>query len=75
MGLLLAFTLGAERYLKVSTVVYYWAAIVITRTAATNLADLATHSFKFGYGWVKPDWQRCSSSHCCCEEHPRRPGQ
>jgi uncharacterized membrane-anchored protein len=28
---------------------YYWTAVVITRAAATNLADLATHQFKIEY--------------------------
>jgi len=31
---------------------YYWLAIVTLRTAATNLADLATHDLRLGYGWV-----------------------
>ncbi len=31
---------------------YYWLAIVIVRTAATNLADLATHDFRLAYAWV-----------------------
>lgn len=29
---------------------YYWIAVLLTRTAATNLADLATHDFRLGYG-------------------------
>jgi uncharacterized membrane-anchored protein len=31
---------------------YYWTAVVITRAAATNLADLATHQFRIEYYWV-----------------------
>ncbi len=30
----------------------YWAVIVVLRTAATNLADLATHDLRLSYGWV-----------------------
>ena len=43
----------AEWKTKVATEVYYWAAIVLTRTMATNLADLATHSLKLDYAWLE----------------------
>ncbi len=43
----------AEWKTKVSTEAYYWAAIVLTRTMATNLADLATHSLKLDYAWLE----------------------
>src|SRR5258708_25157132 len=39
----------AERRSTTPTEAYYWLAIVTLRTAATNLADLATHDFKLGY--------------------------
>lgn len=52
LGALLAITLFAEHRSRTPNEAYYWTAIVITRTAATNLADLATHSLEFGYGWV-----------------------
>lgn len=53
-GLLpLALTFGAilwaESRSKGATEVYYWLAIIALRTAATNLADLATHDLKLGY--------------------------
>jgi uncharacterized membrane-anchored protein len=32
-----------------ATEVYYWLAIIVLRTAATNLADLATHDLQLGY--------------------------
>jgi uncharacterized membrane-anchored protein len=51
MGLLGAVLL-AERRFKLVSQSYYWAAVVITRTAATNLADLGTHELKLGYVWV-----------------------
>lgn len=41
--------LWAEARSKVATELYYWLAIIAVRTAATNLADLATHDLKFGY--------------------------
>ncbi len=39
----------AERTARIATEAFYWAAIVTLRTAATNLADLATHDLKLGY--------------------------
>jgi uncharacterized membrane-anchored protein len=33
----------------VATEAYYWLAIIVLRTAATNLADLGTHDLKLGY--------------------------
>jgi uncharacterized membrane-anchored protein len=52
LGALLAVILFAERRATAPNEGYYWAAIVITRTAATNLADLATHSLRFDYRGV-----------------------
>ena len=46
--------LWAERRAKVTTEAFYWLAIIVVRTAATNLADLATHDLKLGYGLVEP---------------------
>src|ERR1700730_12640696 len=39
----------AERRRSVATEVYYWLAIIVLRTGATNLADLGTHDLKLGY--------------------------
>lgn len=39
----------AERRARIATEAYYWLAIIVLRTAATNLADLATHDFGLGY--------------------------
>ena len=49
LGVLLIFTLAAERWSNVTTVAFYWIAILIMRTSATNLADEATHALNFGY--------------------------
>ena len=49
LGIILAFVFLAERRARVGSEIYYWAAIVLTRTAATNLADLATHALKLEY--------------------------
>lgn len=38
-----------ERRSRVATEAYYWLAIIVVRTAATNLADLGTHDLKLGY--------------------------
>jgi len=39
----------AERRSRVATEAYYWLAIIVLRTGATNLADLGTHDLKLGY--------------------------
>jgi uncharacterized membrane-anchored protein len=45
--------LWAERRSTVTTQAYYWLAIIVLRTGATNLADLATHDLKLGYVLVE----------------------
>ncbi len=52
LALVLAALLLLERRSTRPTEAYYWLAIVTLRTAATNLADLATHDLRLGYGWV-----------------------
>jgi uncharacterized membrane-anchored protein len=42
--------LWAGRHARIPTEAYYWLAIIVLRTAATNLADLCTHDLKLGYG-------------------------
>jgi uncharacterized membrane-anchored protein len=42
--------LWAERRARIQTEAYYWLAIIVLRTGATNLADLSTHDLKLGYG-------------------------
>lgn len=49
---LFALLLLAERRRLISGEACYWLAIVLLRTAATNLADLATHDFRLAYAWV-----------------------
>ena len=49
LALIFAALLLVERRARLATEAYYWFAIVIVRTAATNLADLATHDFKLDY--------------------------
>jgi len=49
LAALLAGVLLAERRTRWQGEVWYWAAIVILRTAATNLADLATHDLRIAY--------------------------
>jgi uncharacterized membrane-anchored protein len=41
-----------ERCVRFETEAFYWVAIVTVRTAATNLADLATHDLRLDYRWV-----------------------
>lgn len=45
--------LWAERRAKIATEAYYWLAIIVIRTAATNLADLGTHDLKLGYPLIE----------------------
>lgn len=49
LALLFAGILVAERRGGASTTLYYWLAIIVVRTAATNLADLATLQLEFDY--------------------------
>jgi uncharacterized membrane-anchored protein len=49
LAALLTGVLLAERRTRWPGEVWYWAAIVILRTAATNLADLATHDLRIAY--------------------------
>jgi len=52
LALALAVMLFAERRVRAGGETWYWLAIVTLRTAATNLADLATHELKLGYANV-----------------------
>src|SRR3954465_6802691 len=39
----------AEKMLNWTTVAFYWLAIIVLRTMATNIADFATHDLKLSY--------------------------
>lgn len=52
LGIILAVIFVAERTTTWASVVYYWAAIVFTRTAATDLGDFLARSLHLGYGSV-----------------------
>lgn len=43
--------IAAERWGKIRGEFYYWIAILIMRTAATNLGDLLKHDFGLGFLW------------------------
>ena len=49
LAVVLAAIFLAERTARFATEAFYWAAIVTLRTAATNLADFATHDLRLGY--------------------------
>ena len=49
LGLIFLAIVWAERRSKVATEAYYWLAIIVLRTGATNLADLGTHDLRLGY--------------------------
>jgi uncharacterized membrane-anchored protein len=49
LALIFLATVWAERRSNVATEAYYWFAIIVLRTGATNLADLGTHDLKLGY--------------------------
>jgi len=44
----------AEKLLDLTTVVFYWLAIIVLRTMATNIADFATHDLKLSYAVFVP---------------------
>jgi uncharacterized membrane-anchored protein len=48
-AVIFAFILWTEQRSQRTTELYYWLAIIVLRTAATNLADLSTHDLKLGY--------------------------
>jgi uncharacterized membrane-anchored protein len=47
-GIFLA-VVWAEKLVDWTTVAFYWLAIIVLRTMATNIADLATHDLKLSY--------------------------
>jgi len=49
LALLFLAILWIERLSRWVTEAYYWLAIIVLRTAATNLADLGAHDLKLGY--------------------------
>jgi uncharacterized membrane-anchored protein len=51
LALMLLAIMFAEKNTR-PTEAWYWAAILVVRTAATNIADLATHTFGLDYPWV-----------------------
>jgi len=38
-----------EKVVNWTTVAFYWLAIIVLRTMATNIADFATHDMKISY--------------------------
>jgi uncharacterized membrane-anchored protein len=52
LAAIFALIMIAERYAKVGTEVYYWLAIIVIRTAATNLGDFTTDEMEWPYWWV-----------------------
>jgi uncharacterized membrane-anchored protein len=48
LALLFAAILALERWPRWRSEAFYWLAVVVLRTAATNVADLATHDLKLG---------------------------
>jgi len=49
LGLIFLAIVRAETRASRATEAYYWLAIIVLRTGATNLADLATHDLRLGY--------------------------
>ena len=50
LALLFLAIVWAEKRARRATEAFYWLAIIVLRTAATNLADLMTHDLPLGYG-------------------------
>ena len=49
LGAIFLAVVWAEKALSWTTVAFYWAAIIVLRTMATNIADFATHDAKLSY--------------------------
>jgi uncharacterized membrane-anchored protein len=52
LAVVFAALISWERHFKLNTQAWYWAVVIVLRTAATNLADLATHTWAWPYPWV-----------------------
>jgi uncharacterized membrane-anchored protein len=52
LAIALVIVLVAERFDGIQHQIYYWTAIVIVRTAATNFADFAAGDLKFPRVWI-----------------------
>jgi len=52
LAIIFAALIAGERRSARATEVWYWAVVIVLRTAATNVADLATHTFGWPYPWV-----------------------
>jgi uncharacterized membrane-anchored protein len=52
LAIALAIVIVAERFDRIQHEVYYWVAIIIVRTAATNFADFAAGDLKLPRVWV-----------------------
>jgi uncharacterized membrane-anchored protein len=52
LAIALAIVIAAERYDRIQHQSYYWIAIIIVRTAATNFADFAAGDLKLPRMWV-----------------------
>ena len=49
MAIIFLVVVFAEKSLKITTIAYYWIAIIVLRTMATNLADFGGHDLKLSY--------------------------
>jgi uncharacterized membrane-anchored protein len=52
LAIIFAALVAGERHSVRTTEAWYWAVVIVLRTAATNIADLATHTFEWPYPWV-----------------------
>lgn len=52
LAVVFAVLIGCERRFPLATEAWYWAVVIVLRTAATNVADLATHTWEWPYAWV-----------------------
>jgi uncharacterized membrane-anchored protein len=49
LGAIFLAIVWAEKMFHLTTVAFYWSAIIVLRTMATNIADYATHDLKLSY--------------------------
>lgn len=52
LAVIFAVLIALEHRSATATVAWYWVVVIVLRTAATNVADLATHTLEWPYPWV-----------------------
>jgi len=75
LAIIFAALIAGERRSARTTQVWYWAVVIVLRTAATNVADLATHTFGWPYPWVIASLAMIQVLESSCQFHSGYPRQ